>query len=195
MPALEDVRSLCKKLYEDEDASAREFAELLQILFSSTVLQSGETLRAKDNAGEGVVGARVDRQVLKLNNGHFLKFRMNYQIGKDLPLTVTEANFQYQLDENTFSNRFIFRYDFERKPSAPNHPTAHLQIKGNLREKVTEKDLEDIRFPVNRPSVESMLRLMLTDFDLTGNQENWAEILKESEDRFFDYLAKKRLAE
>ena len=144
---------------------------------------------------EGVVGARVDRQVLKLNNGHFLKFRMNYQIGKDLPLTVTEANFQYQLDENTFSNRFIFRYDFERKPSAPNHPTAHLQIKGNLREKVTEKDLEDIRFPVNRPSVESMLRLMLTDFDLTGNQENWAEILKESEDRFFDYLAKKRLAE
>jgi hypothetical protein len=56
-----------------------------------------------------------------------------------------------------------------------------------------KRKLPDIRFPVNRLGIESMLRLLITDFELVPNTENWEEALTASEEAFLNYQAKRRI--
>jgi len=94
---------------------------------------------------------------------------MVYLYSTDKPLTITEAVFQYQLDEVRMSKDFVFRYDYSTNPQ-PEHQKSHLQINGTLkRPEIGAYQLPDITFPVNRPPVEAMLRLLIHDFKLVLN--------------------------
>lgn len=187
-----EVRSLCTKVFQGKP-NPDGFADLMQALFACTVFAEGQYL-SSFHSTTNIIGARAGR-VLKLNNGDFLKFYMRYETEtQHQPLTITTASFQFQIDEEGMSDEFVFRYDYSIKPEE-NHPQAHLQINGVLKHpEVSHSPLPDIRFPVNRPSVESMLKFLITDFGLKANDErNWEENLSISENAFLDYQAAKRL--
>jgi hypothetical protein len=59
-----------------------------------------------------------------------------------------------------------------------------LQIRGQLAEHPIKKSLEEIRFPLVRVTIESILRLLVNDFDIVPNNPNWQQTLKFSEDTF-----------
>ena len=192
MQDIAEIRQLAKALFDHKQPTPDIFAQLLQAVFMATVFEQGQALVHGYNAPEATVGNRAGK-VFRLNNGLFLKFRMDYKYSTN-ELIITESNFQYQWDEARMSDKYFFRYDFVREPGQPDHPTAHLQINGTLPDHGSlKRKLPDIRFPVNRPSVESMLRLLITDFELVPNTANWQEALIASEEAFLDYQAEKRL--
>ncbi len=196
MPSLNEVKSLSKKVFESSRANPADFNELLNKLLTLTVAADGHrlSLRRKPKADLGLIANRIADKPLLLNNGRFLKFLMTYTCGKGTPLTITYSCFQYQCDEDRHSNRFIFRYDYNIEPEDESHPAAHLQINGEFNEKnVTSKKLEDIRFPVVRPSVESLILLLIDGFGLKANDQTgeWRKILEYSENTFREYQAKK----
>jgi len=191
------VKQLCKDLFESDKGTPEGFSQLLQYLLSSTVLAPGQSLTWDDNDGEGnaYISSRLRDKVFQLNNGQFLKFFMHFRFDRKTPLTIPKSCFQYQLDKQRHSKQFVFRYDYSVLSYA-NHPPAHLQINGKFNHaSITNKQLSSIRFPVNRPSIESMLRFLINDFELKPNNSQWAQLLTYSEDAFHRYQAKKRLEE
>ncbi|GEM_PF-1709601 len=172
------------------------FAELMQTILAATVFDKGQRLVvAYNNAGSSMIGNQLSSTALILNNGRFLKFFMYYLMEPGKALTISNSSFQYQFDDAPmFSKHFIFRYDYQLHPE-PNHPQSHLQINGDLKHpQVSGSELKDIRFPANRTSVESMLRLLITDFGLKPNNQDWEKILSHSEEAFLNYQASKRLS-
>ncbi len=141
----------------------------------------------------GTLGSRLAQPALQLNNGLYLKFFMKFSYGTSNPLTITSSSFQYQVDgASSYTRRFVFRCDYDTSPK-DKHPVAHLQINGKLNEDVVKKNLEDIRFPLARPSVESLIILLIDGFGLSPNDEtgDWRKILAYSENAFREYQAKK----
>lgn len=53
-------------------------------------------------------------------------------------LKIAESSFQYQVDEA--GDDWIVRYDYLREPDEDPHPTAHLQIRGELHADVLSPD-------------------------------------------------------
>lgn len=192
--SLADTKELAKRIFESQKGTPTDFADLLQKLFSCTILQQGQSLSVYEENGHAVIGVRLRERVLRLTNGNFVKFYMTFDFGKGQPLSIRQSAFQYQLDQARMSKQFVFRYDYSAEPE-PLHPAAHLQINGALATPEAAPDkLSNIRFPVNRPSVESMLRLLINDFGVVPNDaKNWSEILDFSEEAFLQYQAKKRL--
>lgn len=101
-------------------------------------------------------------------------------------LKVSESSFQYQEDEA--GNDWIVRYDYLREPGPDPHPTAHLQIRGQLHADVLsdDKPLDRVHFPTGRVALEGVLRLLAEQFDVpTAEQpEVWRGVLSESERAF-----------
>ncbi len=191
MSSFQKIKELTQKVLGEGGGDPVDFVALLQALFSLTVLTDGEGIhyRLANNRTSGVIGGR-SRLPLKLNNGKFLKFFMDVKTVRKAPLTVTKSSFQYQIDDVSHSDQFVFRYDYNINHDNQ-HPIAHLQISGDLRQKnIIDKELEDIRFPVVRPSVESLVTLLIDGFGLKPNDDSWRKALKYSEDALHHYRAK-----
>jgi hypothetical protein len=191
----DEVRNLTNKVFGSSEGNSVDFSNLLQKLFSLTVLKEGEAIVCEldRKMSMGTLGSRLAQPALQLNNGLYLKFFMKFSYGAGSPLTITSSSFQYQVDgSSSFTRRFVFRYDYDINPQ-DGHLVAHLQINGKLNEDVVEKKLEDIRFPIVRPSVESLIILLIDGFGLRPNDQTgeWRKILDYSESAFREYQAKK----
>jgi hypothetical protein len=143
------------------------------------------------------------RNPIPLNNGAFLQLQVSLHL---LPSRddervrlwkVLQSRFQYQLDGAPgMSNRWVFRYDYLREPdhleNRPVRPYTHLNLRGAVEEADTVGHLpgrwEGIHFPTHRVSIESCLRLLLTDFRVPANspEEVWQPLLWESERMFLE---------
>jgi hypothetical protein len=104
---------------------------------------------------------------------------------------VASSSFQYQLDEE--GDSWVFRYDYVRQPPDP-HPAAHVHVRGSLAEQCLrdKQALEDIHFPTQRVSLESVIRLLIEQFNVSAHQpsEIWRPLLAESEALFLEIAHK-----
>jgi hypothetical protein len=177
------VRVLARKISESARHNPSILAELIDRLLKVTVLTTGHAVTyVPISKNTGIICGRRD-EALQLNDGRFLKLVMKYASEDGQAFKLNYACVQYQLDTNRHSNRFIFRYDYDIDPKV-NHPAAHLQIRGQLAESPVNKSLEEIRFPLVQVTIESILRLLVHDFDIVPNNPNWQQTLKFSEDTF-----------
>lgn len=102
---------------------------------------------------------------------------------------VMQSRFQYQLDDQSMSKRWVFRYDYVRQPEliarelAP--MTPHLNINGDS---YAGHALADIHFPTRRIPLESVLRLLITDFGVPTHSDAavWRPMLSEAERSFWE---------
>jgi hypothetical protein len=179
------VRTLVKKMSGTRHHNPSDFAELIDRLLKVTVLQQGHSISyIPISKNSGTVCSRKG-EALPLNNGKFLKLVMDYgpDSSSNQDSKLQYACVQYQFDHVRHSNKFIFRYDFDIDPEA-DHPVSHLQIRGQLAEKPVKKPLEEIRFPLVKVTIESILKLLVNDFGIVPNNPNWRHTLKFSEDAF-----------
>lgn len=193
MSNFDEVRNLSNKVFNSGGGAPEDFAQLVRVLFSSTVLARGEAFdfwmgKCTNNVRTGTISGR-NQNPLKLSNGYYLKFFMELSQEKNNPLAVTNSCYQYQTDYvSRYSKKVVFRYDYDTEEELPGHPTSHLQIYGALdQSEVLSKSLSDVRFPVDRPSIESVLSLLINDFNVTPNDKQWKEIVDHSEKAFRQY--------
>jgi hypothetical protein len=103
-------------------------------------------------------------------------------------LRVMQARFQYQVDEDPDS--WAFRYDYFRATSRT-EPPAHLQLRGVFPPELGElggKRLQDYRFPVGRPTLEGVIRLLVGSFGVPCNEHQsiWYPVFAATEREFLD---------
>lgn len=102
-------------------------------------------------------------------------------------LKVRESSFQYQVDPD--GKQWIFRYDYLREPGSDPHPTAHLQVRGEVLETgvlPASRPLDRVHFPTGRIALEAVIRLLIEQFGLPARTppEIWRPVLTESEHSF-----------
>lgn len=173
--------------------SFQAFRELIQLLLGNTVLSMGAAVcRTKGPRPEHLLWEETTIKgrtaPLALNDGRFLKlmFTLVLRHTEDGPRVKVESSvFQYQMDKD--NDRWIFRYDYLRKPPEP-HPSAHVHVRGNLTESCLQdiQCLDDVHFPTNRVSIESVIRLLIEQFNVPSNTPPsiWRPLLAESETQF-----------
>lgn len=162
-------------------------------------MQAGQAFRLLRGEGDGtrVLGGWVPLEPIGLNDGRYLSVSMTLfleKTDKGPRVKVAGSKYQYQLDRQ--GDAWIFRYDYARE--SPNqYPSNHLHIRGTLTEKcLAEKQLlEHIHFSTDRVSFESVIRLLIEQFNIRPNNppEIWRAVLAESE-RLFKEIAHKSLS-
>lgn len=185
------TRKLTGTFQEGGFKSFAAFHEFISFLLRLTVIRRTAFLKLysskKEPAFAVIGGASSDDSALPLNNGAYLRVMFRLQCdSKDEKLSVTESTFQYQLEPEKTS-RWIFRYDYLRKP--PHHyPASHLQVNGKILESSAIPLIcPDIHFPVNRISLEAVIRLLVEQFKVKCNEpKHWRKVLAESERLFYD---------
>jgi len=199
---LGQVRDLSKQYLAGGTDAFGAFADLVNLLLRTTVSKGSIGVRL--NAGPRpkdrmtVVGAVADENhLVSLNDNNLMRlsiilFREQYKDGHRMK--VEQARYQYQCDD--IGKRWIFRYDYVREPK-DQHPATHLQVRGQLAETVSlhKGMLERVHFPSGRISIESVIRLLIEQFDVPPNAapETWRRVLAESE-RIFEDIAHRPLS-
>lgn len=197
---LTQVRTLTERYKAGTDPGSFEaFRDLVQLLFSHTIMQDGQALRLIKGQHEAsrVLGGWVPLEPLKLNDDRYLFLFMTLFLEKTdrgPRVKVAGSKFQYQLDN--VGDAWIFRYDYARE--SPNqYPSNHLHIRGTLTEQCLagKQLLEQIHFSTDRVSFESVIRLLIEEFGVVPNspQDIWRQMLAESE-RLFKEIAHKSLS-
>ena len=192
MLLLGEVRTLTHRYKAGKNPdSFLAFRDLIQLLLGNTILPTGASARLskgprKDAYVVGGNGGPTDS--LPLMDGRFLRLTMRLFLtatNDGQRVKVESSSFQYQTDKT--GDRWIFRYDYVR--SAPDqHPSAHAHIRGSLAEPclAAKQALEDVHFPTQRVSLESVIRLLIEQFNVpsTYPTEVWRPLLAESEALF-----------
>jgi hypothetical protein len=127
---------------------------------------------------------------IPLNDGRYLRFATTLELidtAQGTRLKTYECSYQYQNDAD--GKEWIFRYDYLRHSPSP-HPPAHFQIRAELTEQSVSrpgKTLERVHFPTSRVSLEAIINLLATDFEVPCNEtpEIWRPVLVESERLFY----------
>jgi hypothetical protein len=108
---------------------------------------------------------------LKLTNGYFLDLHYTVFIdSKDKYLKVDSSRMVYQSDDAGRDQ--FFRFEMDRKPKT-HYPFAHLHVNGNWKAGTAQrpKDLEKIHFPIARPTIENLIRVLVYDFGVKPQSE------------------------
>ena len=135
-------------------------------------------------------GWRGRHDPLPLTDGRYLRLSVRLYVApvEELSrLKVASSSYQYQLDRE--GDRWVFRYDYIRNPPDP-HPSAHVQLRGNLVEDCLPDDtsLERVHFPTARVSLEAVIRLLADQFGTPCHRESevWQPVLAETERAFLE---------
>ncbi len=189
-----------------KDAPAH-FRDFLQKLLNLTILGDGQSLRLhysnspndftiagpkRTDIGKAAEG-REFFQPLKLNNGHFLFVIYDCFLDQSNNncISVRSSKVAYQLDFD--GHKQVFRYDHNRIPG--NHyPTSHLHVYGTWLHQM-KKELSKTHFPVARFSMESIIQLLVHDFQITCNLKEsvWEPIFTHTEKKFLEIMTKGKL--
>ncbi len=180
-----------------DPGSFHAFRDLIQILLGQTILPNGIAVRLSKGPRRGVYalgGYGGPTDPLRLNDGRYLRTTMTLFLTDTTDgsrVKVETSSLQYQMDET--GDRWIFRYDYVREPPEP-HPSAHIHVRGSLIEPclAAKQSLEDVHFPTNRVSIESVIRLLIEQFAVPPNNapEIWRPLLAESEALFMQIAHK-----
>jgi len=103
---------------------------------------------------------------LKLTNGYFLDLQYSLFIDpKDNFLKTDSSRMVYQSDDGGQDQ--FFRFEMNRNPLT-HYPFAHLDVNGSWKAGPTPrpKDMEKVHFPTPRPTIESLIRLLVYDFNV-----------------------------
>jgi len=195
---LGEVRTLTQRYKAGKNPdSFHAFRDLIQLLLGHTILQTGASARLSKGPRKDayVVGGNAGpTDPLPLTDGRFLRLTMRLFLTTttDGPrVKVESSSFQYQMDKE--GDRWIFRYDYVR--SAPDqHPSAHVHVRGDLTEPclAAKQGLEDVHFPTQRVSLESVLHLLIEQFKAPAHHpsEIWRPLLAQSEALFLEIAHK-----
>jgi hypothetical protein len=187
------ARLLAKEVLKGGNGAPKKFADLVGFLLGLTVVKNpsgGRVILDKSKRANQFVlsGWNTLGSPIPLANGEFLRLAMTlYTDEKDHQfLKVLKSNCQYQRDEA--GDKWIFRYDFSREPGNK-YAASHIQVRGQLTEAVQlrKQTLENVHFPTRRISIESILRLLIDDFNIKPNQDDgiWRAALAASEGEFY----------
>lgn len=112
---------------------------------------------------------------LELSGGKWLHFRQ-LVIEQDNKIDVLEAHYIFSLSQDPdHEESHIFRWEFIREPPAPHVPQSHLHIYG---QNPHAQNLSRVHFPTRRLSVEQIIWLLIQEWDVTPQSENWYAILQ-----------------
>lgn len=163
------------------------FYQLASLLLTNTVVARHGSIclsRHPDRHNAMFLGGwRTVTDPLPLTNGGFLRYTVTLYLDADTNrLKVERAAYQYQLTADNSS--WVFRYDYTRTP-VKSEPGAHLQLRGSLIDP-PGGELQDLRFPTGRVSIEAVIRLLVESFGVPCAewQEKWREVLATSEEAF-----------
>jgi hypothetical protein len=129
--------------------------------------------------------------VVRLTNDHYLRFVVSLFLdssGADAFLRTSLSLYQYQLD--TAGDDWVFRYEYKREPEPGDaRPVGHLHVCGRLSNPGVlsrKRTLERVHFPCGRPTVESVIRLLIDDFGVPSDAPEgiWRPLLAETERDF-----------
>ncbi len=189
---LGELRALSSAYKRGDSDSFVAFRELASKLFHLTVGDSSaylQLIRGPSGPDELLLTSAGEAPLL-LNDGRFLRLSIllyRERTDRGFRMKVRESSFQYQEDPD--GERWIFRYDYLRRPPE-GIPGAHVQIRGSLLEDCLPDGtpLERIHFPTMRVSLEAVIRLLANEFGVRCNEgdEVWRPALDETERAFFD---------
>jgi hypothetical protein len=154
-------------------------------------MMPGSSLRVirGERRGHYVIGGYVGGP-MKLRDGRYLRVYLGLSIqgtSTGPRLRVINSGYQYQSDQD--GDKWIFRYDYERKPHRP-YPPTHFHVKGKLTEDClpSNKSLEEVHFPATRVSLEAVIRLLIEQFGISpfARRAVWRRVLTESEREFLN---------
>lgn len=193
------VRQLTTDYKSGGKDSAKAFRDLMATLLSITVLKNNATIRLfqKEKSKQlFVLGGTPDiTDPLPLNDGRFLRYTISFyvDIQDNSYLKVDKASYQYQLHKED-DKQWLFRYDYLRIPDTK-YPPSHLQINGSFPNIITGISMPKTHFPTGRVSIESIIRLLIEQFNVPPNEppEIWRPVLTESEKLFYE-IAKRPLS-
>lgn len=168
------------------------YRDLTSKLLHLTVLDETQYPRLvyrSDSSDRAVLGGpQGPTDPLLLTDGRFLRVAVSLFIDRDDDrgpyLKVSKSSFQYQDDAE--GERPIFRYDYLREPGPDPHPTAHLQVYGDLHEEDVLPDgmpLSRVHFPTGRISIEAVIRCLVEQFGVPSREEThvWRAALTQTE--------------
>jgi hypothetical protein len=108
--------------------------------------------------------------------------------GADAFLRTSMSLFQYQLDEA--GDDWVFRCEYKREPDpGDSRPVGHLHVRGQLSSAgvlARKQTLDRVHFPCGRPTVESVIRLLIDDFGVLSDAPDdiWRPLMAETEREF-----------
>ncbi len=126
---------------------------------------------------------------LKLKNGFFLDLQYSLFLDKsDHSYLKTESSRMVYQSDNLGIDQF-FRIEMNRVPKT-HYPQSHLHVNGVWKNgsATRPKDMERVHFPIARPTIESLIRLLVYDFN-TGSHtdaEVFEPILQACEKEFLN---------
>lgn len=184
--------------------SPAHFRDLLQHLLSKTILHHTSFIRVLrrgqkfhftgpdlDESAPASAGSEPYR-ALKLNDGRFLYIWYEGTIAADDNqwLKIFQSKFSYRLDEGGYTE--VFRFDHTRLMKNE-YPSSHLHVNGKWTFEPPShfKDLPKIHFPVVRPTIEGVIRILINDFGVESSTERdlWEPMLEACEDRFKEVMS------
>jgi hypothetical protein len=167
----------------------------VQLILVKTILAEGESVAFhRLGANRFVISgrrratetgaARENFTAVNLTDGSYLYIFYDTYIGGNKKLITAATKLTYQFDADGHSP--LFRLEHSRIPES-RYPFAHLHVEGQwLHAPADWKPLPKIHFPVLRPTLEGVIRLLVYEFDLPTNTEQsiWGPILDCTEGEF-----------
>jgi hypothetical protein len=210
--AVTEANRLINLAINGGDWSPIYFRELVQHLLSQTIVDSTSFVRItyskesnisyihgpERSASESRNSVKGNKPYspLKLNDGNFLYLYYENFIDRDdndwLKTNVTKM--AYQFDEGGYQQ--LFRFDYNRLVR-DKYPASHLHVYGKWdanRKTDKLKDLPNIHFPIVRPTIEGIIRLLVDDFgvDTHTSRTIWEPMLDMTEQRFKEIMSKRK---
>lgn len=137
---------------------------------------------------------QVKPEPLPLVNGHYLYLYNGLGLRrKERYLATLEYRYWYQATPN--ENSWIFRYEYLREPP-PGYPYAscHVHVNARPTSYTGAKSFPDLHLPAgDRVTIESVVRHLIAEHDLTPISPNWETTVKQAEDHFKDVQRKRLL--
>lgn len=178
LQSVSNMRRLADLVYAGGREAPFRFADLVSRLFLSTIAydRGGAFFVVPSNKEKHVyviTGWNSELEPIRLNNGGYLRISMVLSLNdkSDPFLRVRKQMISYEADQDRQAD-WIFRYDYVRNAEV-HYPPSHLQLHGKLHAKdvlPVGKKLERIHFPTERISIESIIRLLINDFNVEVNE-------------------------
>jgi len=125
---------------------------------------------------------------LRLNNDYFLDLQYSLFIDRSDGtqfMKTDSSRMAYQSDDGGHDQ--FFRIEMNRQPKT-HYPFSHLHVNGIWKPgaKARPKDMEKVHFPIARPTIESLIRLLAYDFNVPTHipPEQFEPILRSCEQEF-----------
>lgn len=187
-----EVRVLTERFKAGGSGAADGFRELANLLLRSTVAADTGWLQlqwAEAHNNLWVLGGPDGpTDPIELRDARYLRVAMTLYLDPESNrLKVKQSSFQYELPGN--NDEWLFRYDYLRELGSSPYPTSHLNVNGHFPEFAGDSiSLPKIHFPVMRPTLEGVIRLLADGFGVGCAEpvEVWRPMVAASEEAFYE---------